>query len=99
MNNVPSPEEQRQWGLAGTAAGLGCSIAVSIVLFIGGGVALDQWLDQSPVFTLIGVALGLLAAGYQLYELTRIGRADRQPGPVARQIQKMPPPGRKRPER
>ena len=90
MKNMPSPEERGQLGAAGTAAGLGCSIVVSIILCIGGGVAIDNWLDLSPLFTLIGVALGLLAAGYQLYELTQIGRTDRAPGPVARQIQKVP---------
>lgn len=91
MQNLPSTDEQRrQLGAAGTAVGLGCSIVTSIILFIGGGVVLDEWADTSPVFTLIGVALGLLAAGYQLYELAQIGRLDRKPGPVTRQIQRLP---------
>jgi ATP synthase protein I len=90
VKDMPTPEERRQMGAAGTAAGLGCSIVASIILCIGGGIVLDQWLDKSPLFTLIGVALGLVAAAYQLYELTQVGRSDREPGPLAKQIQKMP---------
>jgi F0F1-type ATP synthase assembly protein I len=87
VKNLPSSaEERRQLGAAGTAVGLGCSIVTSIILFIGGGIALDSWTGLSPLFTLIGVALGLLAAGYQLYELAQIGRTDRAPGAVTRQI-------------
>jgi ATP synthase protein I len=91
VNNLPSTDEQRrQLGAAGTAVGLGCSIVTSIILFIGGGVLLDQWIDTAPIFTLIGVVLGLAAAGYQLYELAQIGRSDRRPGVVTRQIQRLP---------
>jgi ATP synthase protein I len=91
VNNLPSTDEQRrQLGAAGTAVGLGCSIVTSIILFIGGGVLLDQWIDTEPIFTLIGVVLGLAAAGYQLYELAQIGRSDRRPGVVTRQIQRLP---------
>ena len=75
---------------AGAAAGLGCSIVVSIILCVGGGIALDSWLNRSPLFTLIGVGLGLLAAGYQLFELANIGRKDRLPGPITRGISRIP---------
>jgi len=91
VNNLPSTDEQRrQLGAAGTAVGLGCSIVTSIILFIGGGVLLDNWVNTAPLFTLIGVVLGLAAAGYELYELAQIGRTDRRPGPVTRQIQRLP---------
>jgi ATP synthase protein I len=86
---MPTPEERRQLGAVGTAAGLGCSIVVSVILCIGGGVALDSWLDRSPLFTLIGVALGLIVSGYQLYELAMVGRTDRASGPVTKQIQRV----------
>lgn len=90
MLKMPSPEERAQLGAAGAAAGLGCSIVVSVIFFIGGGIALDRVTDQSPVFTLIGVALALGAAGYQLYELSRVGRSDRAPGPLTRQMSRLP---------
>lgn len=72
----------------GVASGLGCSIVASLIIFIGIGVFIDQRYDLAPIFTLIGVALGLVAAGYQLYELTLIGRKDRQKGPVGRTIER-----------
>lgn len=82
----PSPIDRSDVRAAGVAAGLGCSIVASLILLIGGGVALDRWLDTAPVFILIGVALGLAVAGYQLYELTQVGRKGTQAGPVARRI-------------
>lgn len=70
------------------ASGLGCAVVASLVVFIGIGVFIDQRFDLAPVFTLIGVLIGLVAAGYQLYELTLIGRKDRQNGPVGRTIER-----------
>lgn len=90
----PTPEQRRQLEAAGVASGLGCSIVVTMIVLIGGGVALDQWAETTPWFTLLGVALGLVAAGYQLYELTLVGRKDRGAGPMGRQIAKMPIPRR-----
>ena len=77
-------------GAAGVAAGLGCAVVVSLILFIGGGVLIDQTAETSPIFTLIGVALGLLAAGYQLWELTRVGLKDRPAGPLGRRLAQAP---------
>jgi hypothetical protein len=73
----------------GAAIGLGCSIVVTLIVFIAGGAALDRLLGTGPVLTLIGVALALVAAGYQLYELARVGRSDRAPGPMGRQFAKL----------
>lgn len=56
------------------AAGLGCSVVTGLIVCILGGVLLDRWLDTSPFFTLVGVFLGILAAGSQLYRLARVGR-------------------------
>lgn len=70
-----------------SAIGLGWSIGVSLVVFILGGVFLDRWLGTTPWLTLIGVALGLIAAGYLLYELTLINRPDRRAGPIARTLE------------
>lgn len=71
---------------AGVAAGLGFSVVISLIFFIGLGVFIDQRFDMAPIFTLIGVVLGMIAAGYQLYELTQIGRDGQGGGPVARTI-------------
>lgn len=77
-------------GAAGVAAGLGCSVVVSLIVTIGGGLLLDRAVGTEPIFTLIGVALGLLAAGYQLWELTRVGVKDRPAGPLGRQLTRVP---------
>jgi len=86
----PTPEQRAQLGSVGVAAGLGCSVVVGLIVFIGGGLLLDRALGTEPVFTLIGVALGLVAAGYQLYELTRVGVAGREPVPLGRRLGSLP---------
>jgi hypothetical protein len=86
----PTPEQRGQLGAAGIAAGLGCSVVVSLIVFVGGGVLLDRALETAPLLTLIGVAVGLAAAGYQLWELTRVGLKDRRPGPLGRGLARLP---------
>ena len=86
MTDGPSPEQRAQLGAVGAATGLGCAVVVSLVGFIGGGVVLDQVVGSAPLFTLLGVALGLIAAGYELYELTRIGVKDRPAGPLGQRL-------------
>jgi hypothetical protein len=61
-----------------------------VIFFIVAGVFLDRELGHSPIFTLGGVAIALIAAGYQLIELANVGRADRKPGPVTRGITHLP---------
>ena len=78
-----------------SAIGLGWSIGVSLVVCILGGVFLDRWLGTTPWLTLIGVVLGLVSAGYLLYELTLINRPDREAGPVARRLERRPARGRR----
>lgn len=73
-------------GTIGMASGLGCSIVASLVVFIVGGIFLDRWLNTTPVLLLIGVGVGLIAAGYQLYELTLLGQRDKAAGPVTRTL-------------
>ena len=89
MTDGPSPEQRARLGAVGAATGLGCAVVVSLVGFIGGGVVLDQVVDSAPLFTLLGVALGLVAAGYELYELTRIGVKDRPAGPLGQRLARL----------
>ena len=89
MDRAPTPEQRAQLATAGTAAGMGCAIAATIVLAVIGGVLLDQWLDTTPIFILIGVALGLAGAGYQLWELAQLSSKQARVGPVAREIMRL----------
>lgn len=85
MADDKMPDQQAgQARIMGLAAGLGFSIVGTLVVCIAGGLLLDRWLDKSPLFTLIGVALGLIAAGYQLYELVLVSDAKRKNGPLGR---------------
>jgi hypothetical protein len=86
MNSEPTPGDRRQLEATGAAIGLGCSIVVTLVGLIAGGAALDRLFGTGPTLTLIGVGLALIAAAYELYELARVGRADRPPGPLGRRI-------------
>lgn len=85
----PPPPDRTQMAATGAAVGLGCSIVVTLVGLIGGGVVLDRFFDTAPTLTLIGIGLGLAAAGYELYELAQIGRRDRSAGPLGRQMAKL----------
>jgi hypothetical protein len=86
-----TPEQRNQLSAVGAASGLGCSIVATMLVFIGGGILLDQFLDTAPLLTLVGVALGLGAAAYQLWELAQIGSRDRPP-PLTRGITKIAKP-------
>ena len=58
-------------GLAMRLLGLGWYVALSIVLGVGGGLWLDGRLDVRPLFTLLGLALGLAVAFYGTYKLVQ----------------------------
>lgn len=78
------PKDGEEARVTGLATGLGCAVVASLVGFIGVGLFLDQWLGTTPILTLTGVALGLIAAGYQLYELVQISGRSGKHGPLAR---------------
>lgn len=85
---VPNRRSERDLQKIATATTLGFGVAVSLAVMVGGGVWLDGRLDMAPVFTLIGLALGLLSAGYQLYELALLGREDQDNGPIGRVLER-----------
>ncbi len=52
------------------------SICLSLGVFVGGGYWLDLNYGYKPVFTILGVCLGMVAAGFSLRRL--LERMDRQ---------------------
>lgn len=70
--------------VVGLAASLGFSIVFTLVICIGLGILADEWLGTTPWLTLTGVGVGLIAAGYQLWELILISDSKRARGPLAR---------------
>ncbi|HEX2882946.1 MAG TPA: AtpZ/AtpI family protein [Candidatus Limnocylindria bacterium] len=65
----PQRREPRQpWGIA---LDLGMRLGLSVVIGIVGGVLVDGWLGTSPIFTLVGVAVGIGAAMYTIWDVAR----------------------------
>lgn len=59
------------------ASGLGCTTVVIFAIFIGGGLWLDHHFDTSPVWTLIGIAVGVVALGAEFVTLARSSKGIR----------------------
>jgi len=56
------------WGLV---LDLGLRLGISVILGVGGGLLVDSWLRTSPIFTLIGMVLGIAAAMYTIWNVAR----------------------------
>ena len=56
------------WGLA---FDLGLRLGISILIGLGGGLVVDSWLHTSPLFTLIGMVLGIGAAMVTIWNVAR----------------------------
>ena len=51
--------------------GLGWYVALCLLAGIAGGIWLDRRLESLPVLTLLGLALGLITAGYGTYKMLK----------------------------
>ena len=58
-------------GNIGIAFDLGVRLGISVILGLGGGLLLDGWLHTSPIFTLVGMVLGIGAAMYTIWDVAR----------------------------
>jgi ATP synthase protein I len=63
-NGAPPPN----WGVA---FDLGLRLGISVILGVGGGLLLDSWLHTSPIFTLVGMVLGIGAAMYTIWDVAK----------------------------
>lgn len=57
-------------GLA-LAMDLGLRLAFSVLMGVGAGLLMDNWLATAPLFTLIGTVLGVAAAFYLMWQLAQ----------------------------
>lgn len=64
-------ELERQRRLS-PAIGFGSSFAAGMLVFSLGGRWLDSKYEREPLFTLIGIGLGLLYGGWELWKLIAI---------------------------
>jgi F0F1-type ATP synthase assembly protein I len=68
-SNEPEPmRSAASWGLV---FDIGIRMGVSVAIGLGGGLLLDNWLGTRPIFTLIGMILGIAAAMYTLWDVAR----------------------------
>ncbi|MDP9249974.1 MAG: AtpZ/AtpI family protein [Chloroflexota bacterium] len=64
----PPTIEAANWGLA---FDLGLRLGISVILGLGLGILLDNWLHTTPIFILIGMVLGIGAAMYTIWDVAR----------------------------
>ncbi len=63
-----TPTRPPNWALG---LDLGVRLGVSVALGLGGGLLLDNWLNTTPIFTLIGMVLGIGAAMVTIWNVAR----------------------------
>ncbi len=73
----------RGFGAGYAIVGAGFQFAFAILLFLGGGALLDRWLGTRPLFTLVGVAIGL-GAGFYVFILRVTAESRPRGGPDRR---------------
>lgn len=59
----------RRWQVALRLIGVGWYVAISILLGVVGGLELDKAFDTAPFFALAGLLLGIVVAGYGVYQM------------------------------
>ena len=64
----PPKTRPANWGIA---FDLGIRLGISVILGLGGGLLLDNVLNTSPIFILIGMVLGIGAAMYTIWDVAR----------------------------
>ena len=64
-------QERKTAAGIGVALDLGVRLGVSVFLGLGAGLLLDSWLHTSPIFTLIGMVVGIAAAMYTIWDVAR----------------------------
>ncbi|MEX1155633.1 MAG: AtpZ/AtpI family protein [Chloroflexota bacterium] len=62
----PGAAQPQPWGIA---LDLGVRLGVSVILGLGIGLVVDNWLATSPIFTLVGMVLGVAAAMYTIWDV------------------------------
>ncbi|MGH2446721.1 MAG: AtpZ/AtpI family protein [Candidatus Limnocylindria bacterium] len=55
----------------GVAFDLGIRLGVSVIIGLGAGLLLDNWLKTTPIFVLVGMVLGIGAAMYTIWDVAR----------------------------
>ncbi|MBV9617431.1 MAG: AtpZ/AtpI family protein [Ktedonobacteraceae bacterium] len=59
------------WGTLGAFGGMGFTLAIPIIFFTIVGYNLDGYTHTRPLFTLLGLLLGLISGIYGAYRLLK----------------------------
>ncbi len=65
-HRAPGAAQPQPWGIA---LDLGVRLGASVILGLGIGLVVDNWLATSPIFTLVGMVLGVAAAMYTIWDV------------------------------
>lgn len=81
MSPDGSPDEKgssRNLASKSNLLGLGWQIASTLLVFTGGGYALDRWLDTLPWFLIAGALFGMVGVFYQILRIAaELDRAEK----------------------
>ena len=61
----------REWLIALNVMGLGFFVPITIILGILGGRWLDQKTGTLPLWSIVGLVLGILVAAYGVYQMLK----------------------------
>lgn len=75
--------ESRGFGAGYAIVAAGFQLAFAVLLFLGAGILVDRWLHTKPIFTLVGVVVGL-GAGMYAFIVRVIAESPQRPGPKGR---------------
>lgn len=67
-NGTDEQPRPQNWGMV---LDLGMRLGLSVIIGVGAGVLIDGWADTRPLFTLIGVIIGVGAAMYSIWDVAR----------------------------
>ncbi len=79
---APKPDdnaESRGFGAGYAIVAAGFQLAFAVLLFLGAGMLVDGWLHTKPIFTLVGVVVGL-GAGMYAFIVRVIAESPKRPG-------------------
>jgi F0F1-type ATP synthase assembly protein I len=79
---APEPDdnaESRGFGAGYAIVAAGFQLAFAVLLFLGAGILVDRWLHTKPIFTLVGVVVGL-GAGMYAFIVRVIAESPPRPG-------------------
>jgi F0F1-type ATP synthase assembly protein I len=71
--------ESRGFGAGYAIVAAGFQLAFAVLLFLGAGILVDRWLHTRPLFTVIGVLVGL-GAGMYAFILRVLAESPRRKG-------------------